>query len=195
MPEEDKETYLNDDNTEFNMDRVSEALLEVLANRGLKEDKVTKKNVLQRVCKLSLWEKLPEESPERVLAEAVRLIEQTKQLKRDITAREKVLHELTKTTIETLSDEQVRMLLHLKWVEPLYEQLLSMPDTIVDSLSAKVNGLVTKYETGLVEVERQITDASNGLSKMLDDLTGSKFDIQAYKELEKLLKPQNDDIE
>jgi len=61
----------------------------------------------------------------------------------------------------------------------------------VDGLSAKVNGLVTKYETGLVEVERQITDASNGLSKMLDDLIGSEFDIQAYKEFEKLLKPQN----
>ena len=191
MPDDDKETYLNEDNTEFDMDKVSEALLEVLASRGLKDGKVTKKNVLQHVCKLSLCEQLPEESGERVLAEAARLMERTKQLKKYIAAREKALHELTKTTIETLSDDQVRMLLHLKWVEPLYEQLLSMPRAIVDDLATKISALAAKYKTGLLDVEQQIVDASEELSTMLDDLTGSKFDLQAYKELETLLKPKN----
>ena len=97
------------------------------------------------------------------------------------------MHELTKTTIETLSDEQVRILLHLKWVEPLHEQLLSMPNTIVDNLFTKVNGLVAKYNTGLVEVEQQIADASKGLSLMLNNLTGSKFDMKAFGELNSLL--------
>ena len=193
MPDDDKEAYLNEDNTEFDMDKVSKVLLEVLASRGLKDGKVTKKNVLQHVCKLSLWEQLPEESSERVLAKAARLMEGTKQLKKDIAAREKALHELTKTTIETLSDDQVRMLLHLKWVEPLYEQLLSMPRAIVDDLATKISALAAKYKTGLVDVEQQIADASEGLSKMLDDLTGSKFDLQAYKELETLLKPNDDE--
>ncbi len=231
MPEEDKETYLNDDNTEFDLDKVNEGLFEALnsieseeiealnkyialldrkakkqeklafitANRMVdwtaiepaKDETYSKKNVQQRINDIRFGYQFPENSIEWILLQVVSKTEQVKQLKRDITSKENELHELTKTTIETLSDEQVRILLHLKWVEPLYEQLLSMPDTIVDSLSAKVNELVAKYETGLVEVERQITDASNGLSKMLDDLIGSEFDIQAYKELEKLLKPQN----
>ena len=112
-------------------------------------------------------------------------------VKKYIAAREKALHELTKTTIETLSDDQVRMLLHLKWVEPLYEQLLSMPRAIEDDLATKISALAAKYKTGLLDVEQQIVDASEELSTMLDDLTGSKFDLQAYKELETLLKPKN----
>ena len=235
MPEEDKDTYLNDDNTEFDMDKVSEGLYEVLNNiesdeietlnryltllegKAKKQEKLSfiasnrtvdwsaiepskdgtysKKNIQQRINDIRLGYQFPENSNEWILMQVVSKTERVKSLKKDVSAQEKELHEHTKTTIETLTDEQVLMLLHEKWVRPLHENLLSMPRAIVDNLAAKVSALALKYETGLLEVEQNIADASNALSIMLDDLTGSKFDLQAYKELEKLLKPQQNGTE
>lgn len=235
MPEEDKDTYLNDDNTEFDMDKVSEGLYEVLNNiesdeietlnryltllegKAKKQEKLafiasnrtvdwsaiepskdgtySKKNIQQRIIDIRLGYQFSENSIEWILMQVVSKTERVKSLKKDVSAQEKELHEHTKTAIETLTDEQVLMLLHEKWVRPLHENLLSMPRVIVDNLAAKVSALALKYETGLLEVEQNIADASNALSIMLDDLTGSKFDLQAYKELEKLLKPQQNGTE
>jgi type I restriction enzyme S subunit len=50
-----------------------------------------------------------------------------------------------------------------------------------------VSALATKYETGLLEVEMNITEASKELSSMLEELTGSEFDLQAYKEFKNTL--------
>ena len=63
-----------------------------------------------------------------------------------------------------------------------------MPSLIMDELTTKVTTLATKYETGLVEVEEEIADASKALSKMLDGLVGSEFDMLAYKQFDELLK-------
>ena len=76
---------------------------------------------------------------------------------------------------------------------PLYERMLSMTGGIIDDLTDKVTSLAAKYETGLVEVEQTITDASESLSLMLDELAGSKYDMQAYNQLKELLKPENDE--
>ena len=126
-------------------------------------------------------------SLEWVLLQVISKIELVKNLKKEISTREKDLHEQTKTTIENLTDEQVLMLLHEKWVRPLHEHLLSIPQTIIDDLTTKVTALAAKYETGLMEVEQKIDEASSGLSSMLKELTGSEFDMHAYGELEKLL--------
>ena len=160
-----------------------------------KDGTYSKKNIQQRINDIRLGFQFPENSIEWILMQVVSKTERVKSLKKDVSAQEKELHEHTKTTIETLTDEQVLMLLHEKWVRPLHENLLSMPRVIVDNLAAKVSALALKYETGLLEVEQNIADASNALSIMLDDLTGSKFDLQAYKELEKLLKPQQNGTE
>lgn len=227
LPDDDKETLLNDDNSEFEMDRVAEKLneaflnikskeidalnvyLALLENGAKKKEKTTyiqschvvdwsaiepskdgtysKKNVQIRVNKLRYGYQFPEDSLEWILVQANNKTERVKNLKKEITADEKALHELTKTTIENLSDEQVRMLLHEKWITPLYEQLDSMPDIIVEDLTSKVTSLAAKYQIGLVEVENDIRETRQALSSMLDGLTGSEFDMQAYKQLKELL--------
>ena len=97
------------------------------------------------------------------------------------------LQKLTKSTIENLTDDEVYSLLFEKWVRPLYDNLLSIPKTIVEDLTTKVINLAAKYETGLVNIEESIASASSELSMMLNGLTGSTFDMQAYKEFERLL--------
>ena len=227
MSEEDKETYLNDDNTEFDMSKVDEGLCEalnaieseeldilnkyivLLEGKAKKQEKLafiaansavdwksiesskdgtySKKNIQQRMNDIRFGYQFPENSIEWTLIQVVSKTEQVKNLKKEISAKEKDLHEHTKSTIENLSDAQVLMLLHEKWVRPLHENLLLIPQAIIDELTAKVKNLVIKYETGLMEVEQKIDEASTGLSSMLKELTGSEFDMQAYGELERLL--------
>jgi len=187
LPDEDKETYLNDDNSDFNIKRVTEALCEVFADIKIGKIVLTEKNVSQQILKHSLWEKLAEGSTEFILAQVAGNIVLRKMLKSDITLMEKMLHEKTKVTIENLSDEEARTLLYEKWIRPLQDNLLSIPEIIIERLATKVLALVAKYETGLVEVEQKIVDASNKLSTMLDELIGSDFDMQACSELKNTL--------
>ena len=194
LPDEDKETYLNDDNSDFNIKRVTEALCEVFADIKIGKIVLTEKNVSQQILKHSLWEKLAEGSTEFILAQVAGNIVLRKMLKSDITLMEKMLHEKTKVTIENLSDEEARTLLYEKWIHPLQDNLLSIPEVIIERLVTKVLALAAKYETSLVEVEQKIVDASNKLSTLLDELTGSEFDIQACSELKNSLSCGVSDI-
>lgn len=227
LPEEDKEGYLNDDNTEFDMKRVARGLEEAFSvieteeintlneYLGLLEQKVkkplmqqfiathnsvdwsaiipakdgtfSKKNVEKRISELRFAFDFPEGSTEHILIEATINSEKIKALKKETSDLEKALHELTKTTIENLSDDEARSLLFKKWVRPIYEDLLSIPETIIEELTTKVTVLAAKYETGLVAVEEKIESASVELSGMLNDLNGQEFDMRAYNEFKKLL--------
>lgn len=227
LPEEDKEGYLNDDNTEFDMKQVARGLgdafigieteelntlneyLELLEQKvkkpfkqqfiathnsvnwaaiiPAKDGTFSKKNVEKRISELRFAFDFPEGSTEGVLIEATRNSEKVKALKKETSDLEKALHELTKTTIENLSDDEARSLLFEKWVRPIYEDLLSIPETIIEELTTKVTVLAAKYETGLVAVEEKIESASVELSGMLNDLNGQEFDMRAYNEFKKLL--------
>lgn len=167
--------------------------VEWLAIEPSKDGTYSKKNVQKRVNELRLEHQFPEGSLEWILLQVSKKTDRVKSLKKEISADEKALHELTKTTIENLTDEQVNMLLCEKWIMPLYDRLLSMTGGIIDDLTDKVTSLAAKYESGLVEVEQTITDASESLSIMLDELAGSKYDMQAYNQLKDLLKPENDE--
>ena len=93
----------------------------------------------------------------------------------------------TKATIEELSDEQVIELLENKWIMPLINNLMKLPNSIVNDLVAKLDTLAQKYETTLEEVEADICETEKTLSAMIDDLVGSKFDMLGLKEFQKLL--------
>ena len=228
MPEEEREAYLNEEQSEFDMDKVSKGLADALqeiesdelkalnAYLSLLDEKAkkpvklgfigshnevdwdimekakdgtySKKVVQQRLNDLRLGYEFPDDSIERILVQVSLNIDRVKNLKKQISVQEKELQELTKNTIENLTDEQVRELLRLKWIKPLHDRLQSMPDDIVDELASKVKLLVTKYDIGLVAVEENIKVASKDLSELLGDLTGSDYDMQAYNEFEKLIR-------
>lgn len=93
----------------------------------------------------------------------------------------------TKETIEGLTDEQARELLRQKWIEKLTELLHSLPDKLVNALAARVQALSEKYAVTFASVEDEIRQTEQELSAMIDDLTGSEFDMQGLKELQALL--------
>lgn len=114
--------------------------------------------------------------------------DEEKALKKQIRDESTQLHQKTKETIESLTDEQVLTLLEHKWITPLVNALNGLPKAVVDSLTKKVADLAQKYATSLNDLESEIERTEKEFSSMLDDLTGSEFDMKGLAELKNLLR-------
>ena len=114
-------------------------------------------------------------------------MEEEKELKAAIKKEEAILDAKTVEIINNLTDEQVLELLREKWLTPLMDNLLKLPETIVNTLITKIEALAKKYETTFDRVEEEIAHTEAALSAMIDDLTGSEFDMAGLAELKKLL--------
>ena len=128
-----------------------------------------------------------EGSYEYIVVRANALIAEEKELKKAVKEKAAQLHLKTKEAIEGLSDEQVIELLKEKWIKPLIDNLMQLPDIIIAELVAKLEAVAKKYETTFAEVENQIEETEKSLSAMIDDLDGSEFDMLGLAELKKLL--------
>lgn len=141
-----------------------------------------------RIAELRMEYPFPEGSYEAHLRSLSRLIAESKSLRTAIKHDSAALHEHTKDFIENnLGKEDVLKLLRMKWIDSLTEHLLTLPDTAVEDFITRLVALQKKYATTLVDVEKDIREASAELAVMLDDLTGSQYDIDALQEFKKLL--------
>lgn len=116
------------------------------------------------------------------------LITEEKELRTAIKKESGLLEGKTKDTIENLSDAQVVELLKAKWIQPLIQNLMKLPDSIVNELISKLDALTKKYETTFAEIETQIADTEAELSAMIDELVGSESDMLGLREFKKLLR-------
>lgn len=133
--------------------------------------------------------KAKDEEPEvlAILKKVDALVNEEKSLKRDIKDNTASLQITTKKTIESLSEEDALALLSKKWIEPMVTEISALPLRIVDTLTAKLEALAKKYQTTFEDVEKEIADTEASLTAMIDQLTGSDFDMQGLLELKKLL--------
>lgn len=133
--------------------------------------------------------KAKDEEPEvlAILKKVDALVNEEKSLKRDIKDKTASLQITTKKTIESLSEEDALALLSRKWIEPMVTEISALPLRIVDILTAKLEALAKKYQTTFEDVEKEIADTEASLTAMIDQLTGSEFDMQGLLELKKLL--------
>ncbi|MGL1931809.1 MAG: type I restriction-modification system subunit M [Desulfotalea sp.] len=115
------------------------------------------------------------------------LITEEKLLKKVVKIDTEVLHLKTKTTIESLSDDQVDALLELKWITPLLIELEQLPDSLINTLTNQVENLADKYVTTYGDVAKEIRKTEQTLAGLLDELTGNEFDVQALAELKSML--------
>lgn len=132
--------------------------------------------------------KFAEESYEAKIVRASKLLDEEKSLKKAVKEVATVLHLKTKTTIESLTDEQVNHLLHLKWIAPLSTELAAMPSAVITQLTSQVQALADKYAVTYSQVANEIKTTEQELADMLGELTGDEFDLQGLNELTSLLK-------
>lgn len=167
MTEDEKDTnVLNDSNDAFVAKEVTKKLKELHADADTVE-------LLEFKNKLTQVDDLMKEE---------------KELKAQIKKESADLHALTKTTIETLSNEQVYGLLEKKWIDSLVNNLHSLPETIVDSLVNKIQAMQNKYAVTFFEVETQIKETERLLCNMIDELVGDEFDMKGLSEFKTLLE-------
>lgn len=164
------ENLLNDDNTAF------------AAKEITKEAKALNKTKA----------KYAEDTLEYIIVTADALMTKEKKQKKAVKAQTAALHTLTKTTIENLADDDVLMLLDLKWIKPLCASLAELPSGIINELVAKTKLLAEKYAVTYMDLERDIQEAEQSLSLLIDDLEGSEFDMRGLKELQTLLGGDSD---
>ena len=75
----------------------------------------------------------------------------------------------------------------MKWIKPLSDNLMQLPDAIVNELVKKLDELSKKYEITFAEIETQMEETEKILCSMIDDLEGDEFDMLGLAELKKIL--------
>lgn len=153
-----------------------------------KDGTYTAKTIKDEIVRLRESYPFDEDSTEAKFLKISSLSAEVKKLKAEIKRASEELHELTKETIEQeLSDEKIRHLLYLKWIETLSAHLMHLPSAVVDEFARQLCERVRKYDTTIMDVEQDIREASESLATMIDDLTGSEYDMKALAEFKQLL--------
>lgn len=134
-----------------------------------------------------------EDSFEETLLNYDKACEEVKLLKKSIKSLEDKIVKETMALIPTLSDEQVKVLLHEKWITPLCERLGTLPDKIIEKLSSSLERLRKKYARSLMEIEKDKREVESGLSALLDNLTGNESDMEAFRQLKAIIGGQGDE--
>ncbi len=115
------------------------------------------------------------------------LYAEEKKLKNGVKTEKAQLEVLTKRTIENLSDEKVKELLKIKWIDGLISNLSKLPETLVNDFADKIEALAVKYKDTFADVEREIKETEKELCSMIGELEGSEFDMKGLSELTALL--------
>ena len=177
----EKENRLSDITSNY------EEIFDTLTEEEKGSDFVNEDSFVYAAVKKALKSEILETETTEKLEEVMKLNNEEKCLKSAIKRESALIEEKSKETIENLTDEQVMELLRDKWVEPIIEKLLQLPDSIVSEFSSKLDSIVKKYGTTLSDIETQIEETEKSLSLMIDDLVGNEFDIRGLNEFKKLL--------
>lgn len=164
-----------------------EELFESLTEEEKEGDYASEDGFVNAEIKKALKSDSIEPEIKEKLLKAAALNTEEKSLKAAIKKETRLLEVKTKDTIEGLSDTQVIELLKAKWIQPLIQSLMKLPDRIVNELVSKIETLAKKYETTFAEVETEIADTQAALSAMIDELEGSDSDMLGLQEFKKML--------
>ena len=164
-----------------------ESYLDELSEEDKEQDFVNDGAFVAAEVKKAIKAREVEPATLSILKDVDALFVEEKTLKKQVKDDSAALHQRTKGVIERLTDEEVRDLLHRKWILPLMENLNSLPDAVLDDFVKQLDAVCKKYETTFEDVESQIADTEHELLGLLDDLQGNEFDMKGIAELKKLL--------
>lgn len=152
-----------------------------------KDGTYSKTEVNKLITTLQAKEEFPEDSYEGHVVAATRLQTEIKSVKSEIKTANEDLEFKTISTIEALTEEQIRNLLTHKWILPIVSAVTEEHSTVIDTLIDKVQKLVNKYSVTLNDLEAEIKETETSLSSLLTQLNGSENDMLAISSLNSLL--------
>lgn len=129
-----------------------------------------------------------EESLGAKLQTAYKLIIEEKTLKAELKTQSAELHSKTKAAIESLDDAEALDLLRQKWFVPLNEAMCRLPENMLAQFSQKLSALCDKYADTYQHISERKQESAAALAQMMDELTGSEFDLQGIAAWQAILK-------
>ncbi len=147
----------------------------------------SKKEITNYIMELKRNTAIAQESDGNILSRVARLLAEEPVVKKEIKEMTEALDNKTKEIIENLTDEEVKVLLRAKWVNPFVDALRSLPAGIIDTLTTQLQALQAKYDTTLLDLEQESAATEKELAAMLDELTGSEYDMKGLSEWKTLL--------
>lgn len=107
--------------------------------------------------------------------------------KNEIKKTKAELEEKTKNKIETIETEEALKLLEKKWIQPLYKEIEELPNKMLKEFTQKIKQLNNKYKKSFKAIDQEIKNTENEISNILEELTGSEFDMKGIEEFKALL--------
>ena len=129
-----------------------------------------------------------EESLGAKLQAAYKLLAEEKTLKAELKTQSAELHSKTKATIEALDDAEALDLLRQKWFVPLNAAMCKLPENMLAQFSQKLTALCDKYADTYQHISERKQESAAALAQMMDELTGSEFDLQGIAAWQAILK-------
>ena len=108
--------------------------------------------------------------------------EQTK-LNKALKEARQTLTDKTIEYIEGLSDERAKEWIHCKWIMPVIDGILNMPDEVCEELEKAVDAMSQKYATSYNDLNKQLTEAQDELSGLISQLEGDETSIEGLNAL------------
>ena len=129
-----------------------------------------------------------EESLGAKLQAAYKLLAEEKTLKAELKTLSAELHSKTKAAIEALDDAEALDLLRQKWFVPLNAAMCRLPENMLAQFSQKLSALCDKYANTYQHISERKQESAAALAQMMDELTGSEFDLQGIAAWQAILK-------
>ena len=129
-----------------------------------------------------------EESLGAKLQTAYKLLAEEKTLKAELKTQSAELHSKTKAAIEALDDAEALDLLRQKWFVPLNAAMCRLPENMLAQFSQKLTALCDKYADTYQHISERKQESAAELAQMMDELTGSEFDLQGIAAWQAILK-------
>ena len=129
-----------------------------------------------------------EESLGAKLQAAYKLLAEEKTLKAELKTQSAELHSKTKAAIESLDDAEALDLLRQKWFVPLNAAMRRLPENMLAQFSQKLTALCDKYADTYQHISERKQESAAALAQMMDELTGSEFDLQGIAAWQAILK-------
>ena len=151
-------------------------------------DGTYKKTVINnRIKELKQQYIFPAGSFESKIIAALQLTEEETAKKRELKLKKEELQIKTKEIVEGLSEDEALKIVELKWLKPLYNDLIKLPDIVINDFIAKLNSLLKKYSKPLSDIEDQTRETEMQLSTMIGELDANDQDMQGIDEFIKLI--------
>lgn len=139
-----------------------------------------------RKAKEYLKTSISEGTVEKKIIEVNNLFEEQKKLNKDIKNSNNNIEIMAQKEIENLSYEDICEMLNRKWITPVIDGIDKLINDIIVKFAKDIEKMSVKYEQTLKDIDDEIVKTEKELSKMINELTGSEYDMKGLEDFKAL---------